>query len=152
MNELKEDQLETLRFIHQSQREESLEHRKSIHSVFGLSVAGLAATLAGVIAAQDISMGKRWVILLAVGGLCASTLAFMSQQRRESEIAMGIVRRIERRLGLYDDGVYLQGQSVLPQTFAESTIDEFGFSPGDKLQVTCLLIFAVLTGVALFVK
>ena len=150
MDKLDPGQLETLRFIHQSQREESLDHRKTIHSAFGFSIAGLAATLAGIIAANDIAPGRKWVILLAIVGLCASNIAFMAQQRQESEAGLEIVRRIERRLGLYESGTYFDGESVLPYSFQQSKIDEYGFNPGDRLQVACLLIVSCLIAVVLY--
>lgn len=62
MEELSEQQREILLFVHQSQHEESLQHRRSILNAFSLSMTGLMAIMAGAIAIGHMSVNLTFPI------------------------------------------------------------------------------------------
>jgi hypothetical protein len=117
MEELGKEQREVLLFIHQSQREESLAHRRSILTAFSLSMTGLMAILAGAVAIGHISPGTKWGVALAVVSVVLSVFCFIWGQRKKAEEGMEIVRSVEGRLRLFQPGVYLAEDFRLPESF-----------------------------------
>ncbi len=98
MEELSEQQREILLFVHQSQHEESLQHRRSILNAFGLSMTGLMAIMAGAIAIGHMSVNLKNAVLIAIVVVWVSVIAFIRQERQKSEEAMEIPRSIEEPL------------------------------------------------------
>lgn len=143
MEELNSEQRQTLRFIHQAQRDESLGHRKSIFNAFSLSMAGLLVVLAGVVSADAMLPILKGVISFAVVVVGIMICSFIWQQRQESEKGMKIMRQIERQLGLYDVGRYISGQEVLPTELQGPTNMKLGITKGDWFQVIPLVLLAL---------
>jgi len=98
MEELSEQQREILLFVHQSQHEESLQHRRSILNAFSLSVTGLMAIMAGAIAIGHMSVNLKNGVVIAIVVVWVSVIAFIRQERQKSEEAMEILRSIEEPL------------------------------------------------------
>jgi hypothetical protein len=139
-----EQKREILIFVHQSQRDESLEHRKSIHTAFSLTMAGLAAILAGVISAGQIGSYQKVGVGIAIMSLCFITLLFMRQQRQEARAAMDILIPIEEELELYEKDIYLKDKSVLPDEFRKPKPTTIGLTRGDRLQAICIFILSFI--------
>jgi hypothetical protein len=138
-----DERREILLFVHQSQHEESLEHRQSILSAFSLSMAGLLAIMAGAITTNSLSVPAKVGIGVGVFIAFASVTLFIRQQRRKSESAREIQRNIERELSLYEENVYLDEQAVLPQKFETPQRDFLGLTHVDLTLIAPLFLLSV---------
>ncbi len=150
------DPEETLRSVRQSLHEESLGHRNSIFNVFSLTLAGLMTVLAGILALGHMQTSLKWSIVVAITLVWVAAVSFMHQQRRKSDYAMRIMRRIETQLELDKVGAYIPGMRVFPEDFTDesgrSTDESRGsriFSRGDWYLVLTLTGLAVVMFVTL---
>ncbi len=150
MSNLTQEQREVLLFVHQSQHEESMQHRQSIFNAFSLSMAGLMAIVAGAIAPGYMASNLKWGVGVAVAVVCVFIIHFIRQQRQESEKAMGILRTIEKQLELYENGKYILGTSVLPQGFTKSPTRLLGFTRGDWFAIFALVFLGLSIIAVLF--
>src|SRR5206468_5100631 len=125
------------------QRAESLQHRQSLFNAYSLSLAGLMAIAAGVLAVSDLDAGMRWVVAILVVVVCVTMLLLIHKQRTESEKAMRIMRRIEVYLRLCEPGALIPGESVLPEDFVRPPVVRFGLTTGDWLQAGALILVRV---------
>lgn len=130
--------------VYEAQRQESLQHRQTIFSTFSLSMVGLMAVLAGVIAPGHMPSTLKWPVAIAIVVISISTIRFIRQQRQESEKAMRIMRSVEDRLGFYDPGRYLPGQPLLPAEYSRSHATRTGFSREDLFSAASILLLGIV--------
>lgn len=139
---------EILMFVHKGQREESLQHRRSILNAFVLSMTGLMVILGGVVSGgHRIPCELREWIAYVVGLVWLINFFFMILQRHESEKAMNIMRKAERELKLCEKGVYLPNEPVLPRKNYCKGRKIFW---GDLFQALALIIFGWLIIIIIF--
>ncbi|MFC2004812.1 hypothetical protein ACFLUY_01165 [Chloroflexota bacterium] len=108
---------ENLRLVYQSQIEKTKGHHNSIFNAFSLSIAGLLVLLAGIVNVGFMLFCNKWIIGFTVSIIGLVVLVFIIQQRREIEKARIIMRPIERKLRLYDEGAYIPETRILPRQF-----------------------------------
>lgn len=140
---LYEQDQEVLLAVYEGQRAESLQHRQSLFNAYSLSLAGLMAIAAGVLAVSDLMVGLRVVIAAVVVVVCVSMFLLIHKQRAESEKAMQIMRRIESYLQLFESGALIPGESVLPPGFANPPVLKCGLTEGDWLQAGALILVSI---------
>lgn len=137
------DNKDLLLAVYEGQRSESLQHRQSLFNAFSLSLAGLLAMAAGVLAAPKLDTGLRWLVAGVVVIVCASMFMLIRKQRAESEKAMCIMRRIESYLRLFEKGSVIPNETVLPSDFATPPCLPCGLTAGDWLQAGALVLVGV---------
>lgn len=133
---------EILLAVYESQRQESLTHRQSIFNTFQFSLLGLMAILAGIVAPGKLSCNLKIAITVSILLLTTASVFFIRRQRNESEKAMNLMRNIERKLGLYETGRYLE-EELLPIDYQESHVGIWGLSRSDWLSVGSIVLIAL---------
>lgn len=142
---------ENLRLVYQSQREESLQHRRSISNAHTLVMTGLVVIL-GVIVSAGIA--PRLSLKILIGAVVfvvgVFTCGFMWEQRQESDKRFLILRKVEREFGFFVKGRYLPNDEVLPIRWLQPPWSFMGFTRGDWLQVVSLVILVAAVEIAVF--
>ena len=112
---MEESDRENLRLVYQSQRQESLQHRRSISNAYTLVTTGLVVLLGLLVTADS---PPRLSLAILIGAVIPTmvffTCWFMQRQRSEANKALGILIKIEQQLGFYQTGRYLPRDTVLP--------------------------------------
>jgi hypothetical protein len=135
---------EILLSVYEAQRQESLQHRQTIFNTFSLSMVGLMAILAGVIAPGHMPSTLKWPVAIAIVIISISTIRFIRQQRQESEKAMRIMRSVENHLGFYEPGRYWPDQSLLPKEYSKSHTTWTGLSRADLFSAASILLLGIV--------
>ena len=141
--------LDVLLHVHDAWRQESMGHRQSIFNTFSLSMVGFLAVLAGVLAPGALPGTLKVLVSIAVVVAALFMTAFIIHQRRQSEVAMNVVRRIEEILGMYERDRFIPAQALLPEPFSRSHASWIGLSPADWLQILAISLLA--TGITIIV-
>jgi len=111
---------ELLLAVYEGQRAESLQHRQTIFNSFSLSMAGLLAIAAGVVAPGHLSCELKVIIAVVVLFVVISITYFICTQRAKSEEAMKIMRELEKHFRLFDKGTIIEGKQILPDKYKQS--------------------------------
>jgi len=155
---LNDRKIDILLSVRQSQHEEAMGHTSAICSAFSLSVAGLLAMMAGVVAAN--SMPNTWfrlLLALAVAVAVCFIVCYMLDQRRKSDEARIIQSCIETELELCTEGRYLSGKSVLPPECCRKELTEqkktgWSLTQADRYLVPPLISLGVLVILVILLK
>jgi hypothetical protein len=142
MNENSEN-IDVLIAVYEGQRSESLQHRQSMLNAFSLSLTGLLALAAGVLAAPNLDIKLRCLLAFVVFVVCVTMTRLIQKQRIESEKGMSIMRKIEAHLRLFTKGGVIPNETILPPSFAKSMRLTCGLNGADWLQAGTLLIVGV---------
>jgi hypothetical protein len=134
---------ELLLSVYQGMRSESLQHRSSILTSYGLAIAGLLAIGAGGLAPGKLPMNMKWLIAFIIVAVCISIWVFIKRQRAESEKAMAVMRQIEDHYRLFETGKYLVKKSVLPEEWCRWPSMPLGLTYGDWIHVGSLVLIGV---------
>jgi hypothetical protein len=142
-SETNDKQVDILLAMHSAQKAESLQHRQNFFNAFAAWAAILLATL-GAIVTLDAQINDQWMIGVVVTVLTALVIWLMWRQRRFAARGLNVAKRIEARLGLYEDGRYLPpGKELFPDTFRRCESEQW-FTGSDWLQVSVLIALMAL--------
>jgi len=134
---------ELLLAVYEGQRTESQQHRQTIFNSFSLSMAGLLAIAAGVVAPGHLLVELKWIIAAVVFIVLASISIFIRSQRAESEKAMKVMRKIERHLRLFKKSAFITDETVLPLEFSQPPRFTLGMTKADWFHVSSLALVSI---------
>lgn len=136
---LRDQQIEILKALYPSYKEEVYRRREQMMKLTAFACSFLVLLLVTMLAAP--SRSDTTTALFAVTGvaLFAALFAYLIlQQRNRHRMAKEALIEIERMLGLYDEGFYLEGRSLYPENWQTDWL-------GDRSVTVYLVILTTLT-------
>jgi len=134
---------ELLLAVYEGQRAESLQHRQTIFNSFSLSMAGLLAIAAGIVAPGHLPVELKCIIGSVVLIVLASISIFIVSQRAESEKSMKIMRKIELHLNLFEPNAVITDDTVLPKKYSKPARFTLGLTTADWHHVGSLILVSI---------
>ena len=138
---LREEQLEVLKILYPWYKEEVFRRREQMMRLTAFASAFLVLLLATMLAMPAGVHPNVTSGLFAVTGVALFSTLFaylILQQRNRHRMAKQVLIQIERLMGLYDDGSYLEGQAFYPDDWQTAWLS-------DRSVVVYLTILATLT-------
>jgi hypothetical protein len=131
--------------VYDGMRAESLQHRGSISTAYGIAIAALLA-IGGWAFTQDQLPLCQTMIVTGVSMLTGIGLLvlYIRRQRKESNKNMCVRIKIEDHFCLLKGGKYIEGSSILPQEWRRPPRTKWGLTAGDWVHVGSLLFLLVL--------
>ena len=120
MNSLREEQIEVLKALYPSYKAEVYRRREQMMKLTAFACSFLVLLLITMLAAPGSDRPAFTTALFAVSGvaLFSSLFAYLIlQQRDRHRMAKEALIEIERLLGLYDEGLFLEGRSFYPENW-----------------------------------
>jgi hypothetical protein len=85
---------EILLAVYEGQRAESLQHRQSLFNAYSLSLAGLMALAAGVLATPKPTLGLKIIVGMMVLAVCLSMFKLIAMKHRVFLLSHSLKRPI----------------------------------------------------------
>jgi hypothetical protein len=140
--------VDILKYVHESQKAESLQHRQNLFNAFAWWTTVLLAFVGAITALDDpLNDTAKVIIGIAISILSVFVIAFVWRQRAFAGEGLEIAQNIEKYLGLFEEGRYLPNQVVLPEHFAKPPKKLPTIS--DWIQIIIILALTVLVWIAL---
>ena len=118
LKSLRDEQIEILKALYPSYKEEVYRRREQMMKLTAFACSFLVLLLITMLTASASSRPDLTTALFAVSGVTLFTALFtylILQQRNRHRMAKEALIEIERLLGLYDEGFYLEGRSLYPE-------------------------------------
>jgi hypothetical protein len=115
---LRDQQIEILKALYPSYKEEVYRRREQMMKLTAFACSFLVLLLVTMLTASVSSRPDLTTALFAVSGVALFSALFaylILQQRNRHRMAKEALIEIERLLGLYDEGFYLEGKSLYPE-------------------------------------
>ncbi|MBM4120748.1 MAG: hypothetical protein ACKOBZ_07860 [Nitrospira sp.] len=120
MNNLRDEQIEVLKALYPSYKAEVYRRREQMMKLTAFACSFLVLLLITMLTAPGSDRPAFTTVLFASTGvaLFSSLFAYLVlQQRDRHRMAKEALIEIERLLGLYDEGLFLQGKSLYPENW-----------------------------------
>ena len=118
MKSLRDQQVDILKALYPSYKEEVYRRREQMMKLTAFACSFLVLLLVTMLAAPALSRSDVTTVLFAVTGVALFSALFaylILQQRNRHHMAKEALIEIERLLGLYDEGFYLESKSFYPE-------------------------------------
>lgn len=139
------EDVEILLAVYQGMRSESLQHRLSISTSYGLAIAGLLAIGAGALTQEGLPLDLKVALTAVLMSVCIPIFVYIRQQRKESDKSMQVMRKIEEHYDLFEFAKYINRDSVLPEEWRDPpSIRWVGLTRGDMNHVGSLGLVALV--------
>lgn len=118
MKSLRDQQVDILKALYPSYKEEVYRRREQMMKLTAFACSFLVLLLITMLAAPAPSRSEFTTALFAVTGVALFSALFaylILQQRNRHHMAKEALIEIERLLGLYDEGFYLESKSLYPE-------------------------------------
>lgn len=138
---LQDQQIEILKALYPSYKEEVYRRREQMMKLTAFACSFLVLLLVTMLTASAPSYPAFTTALFAVTGVALFSALFaylILQQRNRHHMAKESLIEIERLLGLYDEGFYLEGKSLYPENWQTDWL-------GDRSVTVYLTILTTLT-------
>lgn len=138
---LREDQVEVLKVLYPWYKEEVFRRREQMMRLTAFASAFLVLLLVTMLAVPGTPHPGFTAEVFSITGVALFTAIFaylILQQRDRHRMAKHALIEIERVLGLYDDGAYLEGKSLYPEEWQTAWL-------ADRSVVVYLAVLTALT-------
>lgn len=138
---LREEQLEVLKILYPWYKEEVFRRREQMMRLTAFASAFLVLLLVTMLAVPGQPRRDFTGSLFAITGIALFSGIFaylILQQRNRHRLAKQALIEIERVMGLYDEGLFLLGQSLYPDDWQTAWL-------GDRSVTVYLVVLATLT-------
>lgn len=138
---LRDQQVEILKALYPSYKEEVYRRREQMMKLTAFACSFLVLLLVTMLAAPAPARPALTTVLFAATGVALFSALFaylILQQRARHRMAKKALIDIERLLGLYDEGMYLEGRSLYPDHWQTDW-------QADRSVIVYLTILATLT-------
>ena len=138
---LREDQLEVLKVLYPWYKEEVFRRREQMMRLTAFASAFLVLLLVTMVAVPARPRPDFTTALFAITGVALFSAVFaylILQQRTRHRMAKQALVEIERVLGLYDEGLYLEGKALYPEDWKTDWLR-------DRSVTIYLVVLATLT-------
>lgn len=118
MNNLRDEQIEVLKALYPSYKAEVYRRREQMMKLTAFASSFLVLLLITMLAASGSDRPAFTTALFAATGVALFSGLFaylILQQRDRHRMAKEALIEIERLLGLYDEGLFLEGKSLYPE-------------------------------------
>ena len=120
MNSLRDEQIEILKALYPSYKEEVYRRREQMIKLTAFACSFLVLLLITMLAASGSDRPAFTTALFASTGVALFSALFaylILQQRDRHRMAKEALIEIERLLGLYNEGLFLEGKSFYPENW-----------------------------------
>ncbi len=141
MPTLRDEQLEVLKILYPWYKEEVFRRREQMMRLTAFASAFLVLLLVTMVAvpSRPPSDFTKAIFAITGVGLFSGIFAYLIlQQRNRHRMAKQALIEIERVLGLYDEGLYLAGRTLYPETWQTAWL-------GDRSVTIYLVVLTTLT-------
>jgi hypothetical protein len=138
---LREDQVEVLKVLYPWYKEEVFRRREQMMRLTAFASAFLVLLLVTMLAVPGTPHTGFTAEVFSISGVALFTAIFaylILQQRDRHRMAKHALIEIERVLGLYDEGAYLEGRSLYPEEWQTAWL-------ADRSVVVYLTVLTALT-------
>jgi protein-S-isoprenylcysteine O-methyltransferase Ste14 len=138
---LSEERLETLKILYPWYKEEVYRRREQMMRLTAFASAFLVLLLVTMLAVPAQPHPDVTHKLFAISGValfCGVFAYLILQQRNRHRMAKQALIEIERAMGLFEDGFYVEGKPLYPEEWQTSWL-------GDRSIVVYLTVLATLT-------
>jgi hypothetical protein len=139
------DDTQILLCVYEGMRSESLQHRSSIGTSYGLAITAVTAIGGWALTQEKSSYYLTVTVAIVLMFVCIAVfICYIRQQRNESSDSLSVMRKIEEHYGLFEPGKYVKGDSILLEQWRDPPTNKWGLSKGDVHHVKSLALVAVL--------